>query len=53
MKTIVAGASDQLEKAKRIYAYVRDNFTCINHNEIYDNWHRHSWRYWRDDKDDD
>jgi transglutaminase-like putative cysteine protease len=32
---LTAGAKDNLEKAKRIYAYVRDNFTCTSHNAIY------------------
>ncbi|MDI3319560.1 DUF3857 domain-containing protein [Pinibacter soli] len=31
MKIIVAGAKDQVEKMRRIYAYVRDNFTCTQH----------------------
>jgi Domain of Unknown Function with PDB structure (DUF3858)/Domain of Unknown Function with PDB structure (DUF3857)/Transglutaminase-like superfamily len=32
MKTITKGASGGLEKAQRIYAYVRDNFTCTSSN---------------------
>jgi hypothetical protein len=32
VKPLVAGASDDLEKAKRIYAYVRDNLTCTSRN---------------------
>ena len=32
---VIAGAKDNLEKAKRIYAYVRDNFTCTSHDAIY------------------
>lgn len=32
MKVITAGAKTQLEKAKKIYAFVRNNFTCTNHN---------------------
>jgi hypothetical protein len=35
MKIILAGAKTQLEKAKQIYAYVRDNFTCTDHSDIY------------------
>ena len=35
MKNITKGAPDQLEKAKRIYAWVRDNFTCTSHNALY------------------
>lgn len=32
---LVAGTKDNLEKARRIYAYVRDNFTCTSHNALY------------------
>jgi hypothetical protein len=32
LKNITAGAGNSLEKAQKIYAYVRDNFTCTNHN---------------------
>jgi len=32
MKTIVAGSASQLDKAKKIYTYVRDNFTCTDHD---------------------
>lgn len=28
MKTVTGGTTDKLEKAKKIYAYVRDRFTC-------------------------
>ena len=35
MKLIVAGAKNEVEKAKRIYAYVRDNFTCTSHSRKY------------------
>ncbi len=35
MKTICAGASSPLEKAQKIYAYVRDNFTCTSHEALY------------------
>jgi hypothetical protein len=34
LKQITEGASSQLEKANRIYAYVRDNFTCTRHSGI-------------------
>ncbi|HTQ64967.1 MAG TPA: DUF3858 domain-containing protein [Puia sp.] len=33
MKTITAGCHDDLEKMKKIYVFVRDNFTCTN-NEV-------------------
>jgi Domain of Unknown Function with PDB structure (DUF3857)/Transglutaminase-like superfamily/Domain of Unknown Function with PDB structure (DUF3858) len=32
LKNITRGASSPLEKAKKIYAYVRDNFTCTDHS---------------------
>jgi len=32
---VIAGAKDNLEKAKRIYTYVRDNFTCTSHDALY------------------
>jgi Transglutaminase-like superfamily. len=35
MKPIVAGATGDLEKAKRIYNFVRDNFTCTDHSDLY------------------
>lgn len=35
LKAITQGAKDDLEKAKRIYAYVRDNFTCSSYYGIY------------------
>lgn len=35
IKSIVAGAVTPLDKAKRIYIYVRDNFTCTDHSDIY------------------
>ncbi|MGB8192804.1 MAG: DUF3857 domain-containing protein [Chitinophagaceae bacterium] len=34
IKKITAGATTYLEKAKKIYAYVRDNFTCTNANQF-------------------
>ena len=30
--TLVIGVTDKKEKAKRIYAYARDNFTCTDHS---------------------
>lgn len=35
IKPIVAGASSQLEKARKIYNYVRSNFTCTDHDSKY------------------
>ena len=35
MKPIVAGSKNNMEKAKRIYAFVRDNFTCTDHSDLY------------------
>jgi hypothetical protein len=35
MKVITNGATTQFEKAKRIYAFVRDNFTCTSDYGIY------------------
>lgn len=32
LKPLMAGASSETEKAKRIYAFVRDNFTCTDHS---------------------
>lgn len=34
IKPLLNDASSQTEKAKRIYAFVRDHFTCINHNAL-------------------
>jgi hypothetical protein len=34
MKTITAGCHDDLEKIKKIYAFVRDNFTCTDYDAI-------------------
>lgn len=34
MKTITAGAGNDLEKAQKIYAYVRDHFTCSSLNGV-------------------
>lgn len=35
IKIITAGATTKLEKAKKIYAWLRDNFTCTNYNRYY------------------
>ncbi|HYE56153.1 MAG TPA: transglutaminase domain-containing protein [Chitinophagaceae bacterium] len=35
MKSITGGAGNALEKAKKVYAYVRSNFTCTDHSAIY------------------
>jgi hypothetical protein len=35
VKPAVEGTSTQLEKAKKIYAYVRDNFTCTDYSAKY------------------
>lgn len=35
MKSVTAGAADDLEKAKKIYAYVRDKFTCTGNRGIW------------------
>ncbi|HUB59162.1 MAG TPA: DUF3858 domain-containing protein [Puia sp.] len=35
IKTITRGASGDLGKAQRIYAYVRDHFTCSSHSNLY------------------
>ncbi len=32
---LVLGANTDLEKARRIYYYVRDNFTCTNYSDFY------------------
>lgn len=37
MKDVLQGASTEEEMAKKIFAYVRDNFTCTSHNDIYVN----------------
>ena len=34
-KPLLAGAKNNVEKAARVYAYVRDNFTCTDHNDLY------------------
>lgn len=35
LKPLLAGASSETEKAKKIYAYVRDNFTCTDHSALW------------------
>jgi hypothetical protein len=35
LKTITKDAGSNLEKAKKIFAYVRDNFTCTSHGSLY------------------
>jgi hypothetical protein len=35
LKPLLVNATTQLEKAKKIYAYVRDNFVCTDHNALY------------------
>lgn len=32
---IISDVKNSLEKANRVYAYIRDNFICIDHNTIY------------------
>jgi hypothetical protein len=34
LKTIVKGAANNLEKAQKIFAYVRDNFTCTSRSAM-------------------
>lgn len=35
MKPLVAGATTETEKAKRIFSFVRDNFTCTSHYGVW------------------
>jgi Domain of Unknown Function with PDB structure (DUF3858)/Transglutaminase-like superfamily len=35
LRTITAGCHSDLEKIQKIYAFVRDNFTCTDYDEIY------------------
>lgn len=35
MDEAIGGAGDNLQKARNIYAYVRDHITCTNHNRKY------------------
>jgi hypothetical protein len=35
LKPVLAGSSSETEKAKKIYAFVRDNFTCTDHSALW------------------
>lgn len=35
LKPLLAGAASETEKAKKIYTYVRDNFTCTDHSAFF------------------
>ncbi|PWT72197.1 MAG: hypothetical protein C5B59_16370 [Bacteroidetes bacterium] len=35
LRSITSGCKSSLEKMKKIYAYVRDNFTCTDHDALY------------------
>jgi hypothetical protein len=35
LKPVLAGATSETEKAKRIYAFVRDNFICTDHSALW------------------
>lgn len=35
IKSILGGSKDPLEKAHKIFAFVRDNFTCTSHSDVY------------------
>lgn len=35
LRTVTQGAATQLEKAQRIFAFVRDKFNCTSHNRLY------------------
>ncbi len=35
IKPLIAGASNTMDKAKKIYAYVRDNFTCTDYSQLW------------------
>ena len=35
LKNIIAGASSKTEKAKKIFVFVRDHFTCTEHSRMY------------------
>ncbi len=37
LSIITKGADSKLEKAKKIYAFVRDHFTCTEHDRVYMN----------------
>lgn len=34
-KAVTKGVTSKLEKARKLYAYVRDNFTCTDYNRVY------------------
>ncbi len=34
LKTMTNGAANDLEKTRKIYAYIRDNFTCTSHSSL-------------------
>lgn len=48
LKAATAGSSNKLEKAKKIFAFLRDHITCTDHSEKYiesslkDAWKKHS-----------
>jgi transglutaminase-like putative cysteine protease len=35
MKNITKGATSPLDQARKIYAYIRDNFTCTSHDDLW------------------
>ncbi len=35
VKPLIEGVASAKEKAKRIFSYVRDNFTCTDHSDLY------------------
>jgi len=35
LKAITNGAANKIEKARKIYAFLRDNFTCSSHSRLY------------------
>jgi hypothetical protein len=35
VKPVLSGATTDLEKAKKIYAFLRDNFTCTDYSSLY------------------
>jgi Domain of Unknown Function with PDB structure (DUF3858)/Domain of Unknown Function with PDB structure (DUF3857)/Transglutaminase-like superfamily len=35
LQNVTRGSASQLEKAQKIYAFVRDNFNCTGHNSMY------------------
>src|SRR4030095_15423019 len=35
VKSAIAGATNSMDKAKRIYAFVRDNFTCTDYSDLW------------------